>query len=65
MKLFIVTEFYDVQRTFHVEAKTEQEAKDLVYSGDLEPDDEDWESSHTQPTEVKIAINKLTGDINE
>ena len=53
MKLFIVTEFYDVKRTFHIEAKTAKEAKDLVYSGDLEADDEDWESSHTQPTEVK------------
>ena len=53
MKTFIVTEFYDVKRTFHVEAKTAKEAKDLVYSGDLEADAEDWESSHNEPTEVK------------
>ena len=55
MKTFIVTEFYDVQRTFYVQAKTEQEAKELVYSGDLKPDEENWESSHNEPTEVKKA----------
>ncbi len=53
MKIFIVTEFYDVQRTFHVQASTAQKAIDYVYSGDLEPDDESWERSHNEPTEVK------------
>ena len=56
-KFFIVTEFYDVQRTFHVQAETEQEAIELVYLGDLEPDDEDWEVSHNEPTEVKEDID--------
>ena len=41
-KQFSVSE-YDVQKTFIVEAKDEDEAYDIAYNGEGEVDNEDWE----------------------
>ena len=42
-KQFSVVLSYDVQKTFLVEAKDEDEAYDIAYNGEGEVDNEDWE----------------------
>ena len=46
-KQFSVTMSYDVQKTFYVEAKDEDEAYDKAYDGKGEVDNEDWEYRDT------------------
>ena len=41
-KQFSVVMSYDVQKTFIVEAKDEDEAYDIAYNGEGEVDNEDW-----------------------
>jgi len=44
---------YDVQKTFIVEAKDEDEAYDIAYNGEGEVDNEDWEyREHIETKEV-------------
>ena len=41
-KQFKIVLSYDVQKTFYVEAKDEDEAYDKAYDGEGEVDNEDW-----------------------
>ena len=52
-KQFSVVLSYDVQKTFIVEAKDEDEAYDTAYNGEGEVDNEDWEyREHIETEEV-------------
>ena len=52
-KQFSVTLSYDVQKTFIVEAKDEDEAYQIAYNGESPAADEDWEyREHIETEEV-------------
>jgi hypothetical protein len=53
LKQFSVVLSYDVQKTFIVEAKDEDEAYQLAYNGESPATDEDWEyREHIETEEV-------------
>jgi hypothetical protein len=53
LKQFSVVLSYDVQKTFIVEAKDEDEAYQIAYNGDEPATDEDWEyREHIETEEV-------------
>mgnify|MGYP004255169981 FL=1 len=52
-KQFSVVLSYDVQKTFIVEAKDEDEAYDIAYNGEGAVENEDWEyREHIETEEV-------------
>ena len=52
-KQFSVVLSYDVQKTFIVEAKDEDEAYHIAYNGEGEVENEDWEyREHIETEEV-------------
>ena len=52
-KTFKVVLSYDVQKTFYVEADSEDEAYDKAYDGEGEVEDENWEyTDHIETEEV-------------
>ena len=50
-KQFSVVLSYDVQKTWLVDAKDEDEAYEIAYNGEGEVDNEDWE--YRQPIETE------------
>ena len=51
-KQFSVVLSYDVQKTFIVEAKNEDEAYNMAHNGEGEVDNEDWEYREHIETEA-------------